>query len=159
MATFEDPVCGMDVASDGAAMKEAYQGQTYYFCSTACQEKFKSAPQTYAQGPQPALAVTNGAAAAAVLTVGIGSFVLGLLTTLAAASRPIATALAFYGPAGSLSGKSTVAVVVWLVAWAAFHKRWKNTQVNFSGVFVATLILITLGLLGTFPPVFEWFGG
>jgi hypothetical protein len=98
-------------------------------------------------------------AAAAVFSVGIGSFVLGLLTTLAAASRPIATALAFYGPAGPLSGKSTVSVVVWLMAWAVFHTRWKNTQVNFSRVFVAMLILIALGLLGTFPPVFEWFGG
>ncbi|HSF29490.1 MAG TPA: YHS domain-containing protein [Candidatus Tectomicrobia bacterium] len=159
MATVQDPVCGMDVATDSAAAKEDYQGQTYYFCSTACQEKFRAAPQTYVQGPQPAFTATNGAAAAAVLTVGIGSFVLGLLTTLAAASGSVATVLAFYGPVGPLSGKSTVAVVVWLVAWAVFHKRWKNTQVNFSGVFVATLILIALGVLGTFPPFFEWFGG
>ena len=159
MATVQDPVCGMDVPTDSAAAKEGYQGQTYYFCSTACQEKFAAAPQTYTRGPQPAFAATNGAAPAAVLTVGIGCFVLGLITTLAAASRPVATALAFYGPAGPLSGKSTLAVVVWLVAWAVFHKRWKNTQVNFSGVFVATLIPIALGLLGTFPPFFERFGG
>jgi YHS domain-containing protein len=149
----------MDVATDSAAAKEDYQGQTYYFCSTPCQEKFAAAPQTYTRGPQSAVAATNGAAAAAVLAVGIGGFVLGLLTTLAAASRPVATALVFYGPVGPLSGKSTLAVVVWLAAWAVFHKRWKNTQVNFSGVFAVTLILIGLGVLGTFPPFFEWFGG
>jgi YHS domain-containing protein len=149
----------MDVATDSAAAKEDYQGQTYYFCSAACQEKFAAAPQTSTQGPQPAFPATNGAAAAAVLSVGIGSFVLGLLTTLAAASRSVATALAFYDPAGPLSGKSTVAVVVWLVAWAVFYKRWKNTQVNFSRVFLTTLIFIAFGVLGTFPPVFEWFSG
>src|SRR5262245_26220863 len=121
MATVQDPVCGMDVATDSAATKQDDQGQTYYFCSTACQETFAAAPQAYTRGPHPAFATTNGAAAAAVLTVGIGSFVLGLLTTLAAASRPVATVLAFYGPAGPLSGKSTVAVVVWLVAWTVFH--------------------------------------
>jgi hypothetical protein len=100
-------------------------------------------------------AATNGAAAAAILAAGIGSFVLGLLTTLAAASRPIGNVLAFYGPTGPLSGKTTVAVLIWLAAWVLLHRTWKDRQVNFGPV----LILIALALLGTFPLFFEAFGG
>ena len=104
-------------------------------------------------------AMTNGAAAAAVLGAGLGSFALGLLTTLAVVTKPIKHALSFYGPTGPLSGKSTVSVLAWLVAWAVLHRLWKHRQMNFGKVFLATLILIALGFLGTFPTFFEAFGG
>ncbi|MGH8056389.1 MAG: hypothetical protein ACREOH_04020 [Candidatus Entotheonellia bacterium] len=104
-------------------------------------------------------ALTNGPAAAAILASSIGSLALGLFTTLAQAIAPIKDALNFYNPAGPLSGKTTVAVVVWLIAWAVFYGRWKNTEVNFPNVFRVTLILIALGLVGTFPVFFELFGG
>lgn len=104
-------------------------------------------------------ALTNGPAAAAILASSIGSLALGFFTTLAQAIIPMKDALNFYNPAGPLSGKTAVAVVVWLVAWAVFHTRWKHTQVDFPKVFVVTLILIALGLLGTFPLFFERFGG
>ena len=102
-------------------------------------------------------ALTNGAAAAAVLAAGIGSFVLGLFTTLAAANEGIKGLLNWYAPAGPLSGKSSLAVIAWLVSWVVLHARWEDKEVNFDRVFVITLILIGLGLLLTFPPVFEAF--
>lgn len=101
----------------------------------------------------------NGPAAAAILASGIGSMALGLFTTLAEASGAVKTTLNFYNPAGPLSGKTTVAVIVWLVAWGILHGLWKSEEVNFRKVFTAALILIGLGLLGTFPPFFEAFGG
>ena len=101
----------------------------------------------------------NGPAAAAVLASGIGSLALGVLTTLAQAMAPVKKALHFYDPAGSLSGETTVAVIVWLVAWAVLHVLWKSDQVDFGRVFIVTLILIVLGLFGTFPPIFQAFGG
>ena len=52
-----------------------------------------------------------------------------------------------------------MAVVAWLAAWAILHRMWTRQQVDFGKVFVATLILIALGLLGTFPPFFQLFGG
>lgn len=103
--------------------------------------------------------LNNGPAAAAILASGIGSFALGLFTTLAQAITPVKNILNLYDPAGPLSGKTTVAVVVWLVAWAVFHQLWKNRQVNFTKIYIATLITIALGLLGTFPLFFEAFGG
>ncbi|MFQ5855035.1 MAG: hypothetical protein ACE5LU_05245 [Anaerolineae bacterium] len=102
-------------------------------------------------------ALTNGVAAAAVLAAGIGSFVLGLFTTLAAASEGVKGLVNWYGPAGPLSGKSGLAVIAWLVSWAVLHIWWKDRDVNFDRIFTITVVLIGLGLLLTFPPVFEAF--
>ena len=104
-------------------------------------------------------ALTNGPAAAAILASGIGSLALGLFTCLTQALASLNGALSFYGPAGSLSGETTLAVVSWLAAWAILHRMWTRQQVDFGKVFVATLILIALGLLGTFPPFFHMLGG
>jgi len=103
--------------------------------------------------------LTNGPAAAAILASGIGSFALGLFTTLAQAVTTLRNALNLYDPVGPLSGKTIAAILIWLIAWVAFHGLWKNQQVNFGSVYIATLVLIGLGLLGTFPLFFDLFGG
>ena len=100
----------------------------------------------------------NGSGGAAILAAGIGAFVLGLLTTLSEASAAIRGALNFYNPVGPLSGKTGVAVVVWLVAWGILGGAWKDRDVDFGRVWSATLTLVILGLLGTFPLVFDLFG-
>jgi len=99
----------------------------------------------------------NGPVAAAFLASGIGSFALGLFTTVAAASEGVANALRWYRPAGPLSGKSLLAVIVWLGAWIIFGSLWRGREVRFGPVYLWTLILLGLGLLGTFPPFFEAF--
>ncbi len=103
--------------------------------------------------------LTNGPAAAAILASGIGSLALGLCTTLTQAISAVSAALNFYNPVGPLSGKTTLTVVVWLVAWAVCHRQWRQTQVDLAKVFTAALIMIALGLLGTFPVFFERFAG
>ncbi len=50
--TVLDPVCGMQVSA-GGELREQYQGTDYFFCSTACQEKFQVAPENYAAGVSP----------------------------------------------------------------------------------------------------------
>ena len=53
--TQRDPVCNMQVDEKNAAGQSDYQGQTYYFCSESCKEKFDQNPQQYAkQGAQGA---------------------------------------------------------------------------------------------------------
>lgn len=42
-----DPVCEMTIDSETAAGHEVRHGQTYYFCSKSCQEKFQAAPDRY----------------------------------------------------------------------------------------------------------------
>jgi hypothetical protein len=99
----------------------------------------------------------NGPAAAAILAAGIGSFVLGSLTTLAQASKGVSAALNFSSPVGPLAGKSTLAVAAYLVAWVILALWWRGKDVRFEFVWAATLILLGLGLLGTFPLFFELF--
>lgn len=43
----KDPVCGMNVDKQQAAGSSNYQGETFYFCSQACKERFDKAPQQY----------------------------------------------------------------------------------------------------------------
>jgi len=45
--TFIDPVCGMTVEPSTAAGKYEYNGQTYYFCSANCLERFRIDPEKY----------------------------------------------------------------------------------------------------------------
>jgi P-type Cu+ transporter len=48
MATAKDPVCGMDVDPETAAASEEYKGQTYYFCSDSCHQRFAADPEQFA---------------------------------------------------------------------------------------------------------------
>lgn len=48
----KDPVCGMDIAQDKAAMSELHGDQTFYFCSHGCHEKFVNDPHRYAHAAQ-----------------------------------------------------------------------------------------------------------
>lgn len=42
-----DPVCGMNIDEKQSAGKSDYQGQTFYFCSSSCKQKFDLNPQSY----------------------------------------------------------------------------------------------------------------
>lgn len=48
MAKQTDPVCGMQIEEEDAAGQAEHEGGTYYFCSSACQRKFESNPEDYA---------------------------------------------------------------------------------------------------------------
>jgi hypothetical protein len=99
----------------------------------------------------------NGPAAAALLAGGIGAAVLGIVTTLSAASEGVANALRWVSPVGPLSGKVGVTVILYLVSWAILHSAWRNKNVNFNQIATFAFLLLAVGLLGTFPPVFELF--
>jgi hypothetical protein len=97
----------------------------------------------------------NGALWAAILASGIGGFAVGLVVILNEAG--IFAAPSLYGPAGGVSGRTTIAAAIWLLAWLVLHRRWRNRDVDGRGVTGISLILILLGLLGTFPPVWAVF--
>ena len=42
-----DPVCGMTVNPEAAAGSYEYNGETYYFCSSQCLQKFREDPQRF----------------------------------------------------------------------------------------------------------------
>jgi hypothetical protein len=97
----------------------------------------------------------NGSAMAAFLGAGIGSFAMGVLGLLDEAG--IFAAPALFTPAGGVSGRTTLATVVWLVAWGLLHYRWKGREIVTGGVSELTLILLGLGILATFQPVWGLF--
>ena len=62
-----DPVCGMTVDPATAAGKFDYEGQTYYFCSPRCLERFSADPKAYLnKASQPLAAHAHAHAAAPV---------------------------------------------------------------------------------------------
>jgi hypothetical protein len=104
-----------------------------------------------------ALPDPNGGIAAAIIAAGVACAVLGLLVVGAAASGLVRQWLTFYEPTGPLSGKAIVSVVVYLVVWPNLHYRLRDKQVDLYKAFMITVALVAIGVLGTFPPVYQSF--
>ncbi len=101
----------------------------------------------------------NGPSAAAVLAAGIGLAATGIVSTLAEAIASFSKALTWSKPVGALSGKTIIGIVIWLIAWLILGLAWKDRDVNFRPVVVVSAILLVVGLLFTFPPVFDMIAG
>lgn len=97
----------------------------------------------------------NGPALAAIVAASFGVFVLGLCTFLAELSAGILNALNWWPPVGPLAGKTSIAVIAWLVAWAALHPAWGRRELSFRVWWRVALALIVIGFLLTFPPIFQ----
>ncbi|HLK53140.1 MAG TPA: heavy metal-binding domain-containing protein, partial [Candidatus Angelobacter sp.] len=52
--TVKDPVCNMDVVPATARGSSEYKGQTYYFCSQSCEQRFNIDPEKYLAPKPPA---------------------------------------------------------------------------------------------------------
>lgn len=97
----------------------------------------------------------NGAALAAFLGAGFGAFAMGVFVILNEAG--VFPAPTLYGPAGGVSGRTTLAVVSWLVGWGLLHLLWRRRQLRPRPVYATTLVLIALGVIASFPPVWGLF--
>lgn len=99
----------------------------------------------------------NGPGAAAILAAGIGCAAVGILALAAEISSALHDLLNFYNPVGPLSGKTTVAIVVWLAAWYVLSRLWRTKTVAMKKVNLAAFILLAVGFLLTFPPFWSPF--
>lgn len=102
-------------------------------------------------GAPATMARPNGEAMAAFLAAGIGALAVGLfviLNEIGVFSPP-----ALHVGAGGVSGRTTFAIIAWLVAWVVLHFRWRGRHVEPRGVYRWMLILLVAGLVATFPPV------
>jgi hypothetical protein len=84
---------------------------------------------------------------------------MGVITTMSEASEGFASALEWNEGVGPLSGKTIVAVVVWLVAWAALHFALRRRNTSIMTAFVVSMVLTVIGVLLTLPPVFGAIAG
>jgi hypothetical protein len=99
----------------------------------------------------------EGPISAAIIAAGIGALALGILTTLAEANATIKGWLELSTSVGPLSGKTTVAVVIWLIAWAVLHAMLRRTEYETGRAFGIAVVLVILGVIGTFPTFFQAF--
>jgi len=99
----------------------------------------------------------DGPVAAVLLATGIGSLVLAILVVWAEASESFKDSLAYSDRVGPLAGKTIWAVVAFVISWAGLHAGLRRRDVNLRAVWMITLALLALGLLGTFSPFFELF--
>jgi hypothetical protein len=94
---------------------------------------------------------TNGTAMASFVGAGVGAFAMGGIVLLNESGLFAAPTL--YAPAGGVTGRTTIATIVWLISWGVLHYRWRAREIAPARVYAVTLILVALGVLGTFPPV------
>jgi len=99
----------------------------------------------------------EGPISAAIIAGGVGALALGVVTTLAEASTSVKDWLEWSKRVGPLSGKTIVAVIVWLAAWGALHLVYRNRPIETRRALIIALALIALGVLGTFPEFFQLF--
>jgi hypothetical protein len=100
----------------------------------------------------------NGPAAAAILAAAIGVFVIGLMTTLVAVSDTLGAMLRWVDSVGPLSGKTGLGLIAWLLAWVVLRSTYGGKNVDADGIIRWSWVLIAVGLLLTFPPVFDRVG-
>ena len=107
----------------------------------------------------PSDSIPNGPGGAAILAAGIGCGALGILAFVADASDAVHKALNIYNPTGTLSGVTTLAIVIWLVTWFALSRRWQAKSVAMVKVNTAAFALLVVGFLLTFPPFMDLLQG
>jgi hypothetical protein len=115
----------------------------------------KTPPTTARPAVEPELERPSGPAAAILLAAGLGSFALGLLSTLTAVDSSISSALTLSDGVGDVSGVTTAAAIVFFAAWGLLTIVWRRADPPLMRVAAATAVLVALGLLGTFPPFFN----
>jgi hypothetical protein len=99
----------------------------------------------------------NGGIVAATIAAGAGCAALGIVTVASAASSEFADLLTLYAPSGPLTGKATVSSIIYLIIWINLHFRLRDRELSLSRGFLLTMFLLTIGLVGTFPPVYQLF--
>ncbi len=97
----------------------------------------------------------DGALAAALIAAGIGILTLGVVTSAAGAALGFKDWLKWDDTVGPLSGKSSLALIAWAASWPLLHLALFRRDGLLTAAIVISVILIVLGLIGTFPPVFE----
>lgn len=125
----------------------------------ATQAATKNIASSDVKAQETAVSAVDRAVGAAFIASGIGSLVLGLaiVITEMKAGAGIKAALAWNSGVGPLSGKTGVAIIAFVISWIGLHFAFKNRAVSLTTAFIVTVILLVIGLLLSFPPVFELF--
>ena len=105
------------------------------------------------------LETPSGPAAAAILAAGLGSLSLGVFAFGGDASLTIRRLLDIWTPTGPLSGVTSGAIFVWLLAWFGLSRLWARREVRLGAINAAAFAMLMAGLLLTFPPFMDLLQG
>jgi hypothetical protein len=97
--------------------------------------------------------------AAALLAGAIGSAAIGIATVAAEVSSQVAEAFRWSPAVGPLSGNVGVGLIIYFASWIVLHLALRSKNVNFARITTVALVLLAVGILGTFPPFFGLFTG
>jgi hypothetical protein len=132
-------------------------------------EHFKQFPSGLARGshqPPP----TSGAAAAALISAGIGCFMMMVTHHLAETSTVRDRAIwslgkwipgsdtgdRLLGSIGSYTGKETILLCVWLGSWLVLHNLLQHRQIKTSTIFIWTFGLFVAATVMSWQPLFPY---
>jgi hypothetical protein len=96
-------------------------------------------------------------AAAALIATGIGCLVFGVLTVATEASQAVADALTFMPKVGPLSGQALSAAIAFLGSWKLLAFALRSREPDEKRVFAAMWLMVVVGVVLTFPPVYQSF--
>jgi hypothetical protein len=99
----------------------------------------------------------DGPPAAALVAAGIGAVALGLFVTLAEASTGISDWLQWNDRVGPLSGKTILAAVAYFGSFLVLGLWWRHRSFVLRTILIAAGVLVAVGLIFTFPPIFQAF--
>lgn len=102
--------------------------------------------------PRPA--AVPASAAAALLAAGVGATALGVAILVVEASTAMEEWAALGTAAGALTGKALIGAVAFGVAWLVLRLVLGGRPVPARATVWATSVLVGLGVLLTFPPVY-----
>lgn len=114
---------------------------------------------TNQHGNESGSEIQNGAAAAAILSAGVGCFSVSVFGLLSDAFPALAHFLNFYNPTGPLSGVTTTAIMVWLFLWAILSRSWKRRSLPMGRINTIAFLLLGIGMLLSFPPFGDFLQG
>jgi hypothetical protein len=89
----------------------------------------------------------------------LGCAAVGILAFAGDASDTIGKLLNFYNPTGTPSGVTTLAIIIWLIAWLALGRTWKTKTVDANKVNILSFVLLAVGFFLTFPPFMDLLQG
>ena len=73
------------------------------------------------------------------------------------ASTEFADLLNLYAPSGPLTGKVTVASIIYVIVWINLHFRLRDRELSLSKGFLLTMFLLVIGLVGNVSPFYQLF--
>jgi hypothetical protein len=99
----------------------------------------------------------DGPPAAALIAAGIGAVTLGLFVTWSEASTGMKDWLQWNDRVGPLAGKTILATIAYFASFLVLGFLWRGRSFALRSILIVSGILVVLGLLFTFPPIFQAF--